>query len=68
MEVKQSGIGPPFCDGSVHGVVIQRTLNIQPSSQVVSGPNIVARKDVGSAKPTEQNILRRPSADASKFQ
>ena len=65
MEVKQSGIGPPSCEGLIHGFVIQGILYIQPSSQVVSGPNIVAREEVGSAKPPKQNVLRRPSSDAS---
>ena len=68
MEVKQSGIGPPSGDGLVHSFVVQRAFNVQPAFQVVSSANIVPGKKVGSAKSPKQNILRRPSSNASQFQ
>ena len=67
MEIKQTGIRAPFCDCLVYGFVIQWALYVQPPLEVVSSPNIVPRKQVGSTESTQQNILSRPSPDTAQF-
>ena len=66
VKVNEAAEGVEVGQHPTHPLVVQGLLEIQPVLQLAAGPHVVAGEEVPAPQTPQQDIFRRPAADALK--
>jgi hypothetical protein len=67
MKVHHAGVRLPLLDGLVHAGVVEGRRTAEPPGETFLCTDIVTWKDIQPPETSEQDVLGRPSANASQF-
>jgi hypothetical protein len=54
----------PSIHNAHHMTVVDWASKVQPSCQIVSGADVIARKNVNASETSQEHVFRRPSSYA----
>ena len=66
MEVDHSGVRMPAGDQPLHGVVVERRVDVEEAPELVVRADVVAGEDVQPAEAAQQHVFGGPATDAAQ--
>lgn len=68
VKIDEPRISSPFTEDTRHSSVIERFPQLEPACKIVSGPHVVAGKDIRPSQTTQQNVLCGPAPNPTNIE